>query len=168
MVYTFGKVSLRGKGFPSMLPSFPSCWLECRFDGWMPDNVRKCAKEAKQLSVTQWRRAIPPALDTRERNNLGSFSSDFYLGFRKMNLLLRNTGAQGSLPWSCQLQIKVLICLFQCESLDSTGKTKWKDKTQGIQPQVTSWPDPQLSWTKTGLVWNKPSSHEIPSGWLYR
>ena len=52
MVYNFQKESLKEGKFPSLL-SFISCWLECRWNGWMPHTLWICDKEAKQPPMTE-------------------------------------------------------------------------------------------------------------------
>ena len=52
MVYNFQKESLKEGKFPSLL-SFISCWLECRWNGWMPHTLWICDKEAKQPPMTK-------------------------------------------------------------------------------------------------------------------
>lgn len=94
----------------------------------MPETIGACAKEAAPLLTSdpmEQSHPTRPWLMTAKSSRIFSKMLLFRgSGFGQMNPIITNVGARGILTYSCQVQIKVLKCSFQLESLDLTGKAK--------------------------------------------
>ena len=108
MVYNFQKESLKEGKFPSML-SFISCWLECRWNGWMPHTLWICDKEAKQPPMTK-KTETSHHLWTHEREVIsGLFQATLIWRpwFHTDELIISNKCRHAGNSLFCQVQIKV-------------------------------------------------------------